>query len=892
MSIFPIVTAHVDPISSVQYVMQNLGSSSDTAVEAEAEALGPYLQIVLSAESVPRESIQALLVAFDKRIIDPAICRIRLPLCAKALGEVLQDALSTLSMELEKMPSINANITTSSCTTNVVQLMLRYSVSACLSLTQSVGLAGLIRALDTHLSNDPTFDFIVQRCLFSHFFAPDLETLLKGVDTLCSRGRHVTLSAAMSASTTPAVRDITTHLILHRPRDFFHAFAAGLEIEVYQASTSLKPFTLELLAHGLTKRFPCDVSSLSDSWIDPFVGYILEHNGTPTFTVAFSTCFFIWVLHFHPIASTDSAQDIWLLTLLDRLVTVMTMCTRATKRFLLGLCTCIAILTNAEVAAFSCRQVNKPQSASLGAEINLAAAILMKLVKAIRMFMQVSPAPEPYQLLLIDTALPYIQALILSDKDAAAMHLHTLADSHTVVNISGSLTSSLASRDDLLLHIATGNITLQGDPYANQKPDSTLTCIQHSVAMENSTSSTPVTIASVSRIAHTSLPGLLTEILEQEPISGDLLSTLHKAMPKSLEEAISLLQYPSGQAQSRYYHILALTSLPSVIKNTSQVIIISKARELLDSVLWLDDVATLQTIKGKGAWHALKAQSISRAIERAPYVVGTTLIESSLQRHKATIGGFMTGLRALTEVARHLTARQTICLLSTLNQHSHIFLHKMELTEPVFFTLTSLVDVMSRSPDKHALACTPLCCDSYTGYVVKKVLFSANESNSDSITKGEKVFISALIYTCAQSTNALKLLLSEFSKQNNLLEQPANSSSSSPFLLTNLGPVGQTFKLFSVSAKALELSEEGCDVSIGSIIHNTNTKLVEYQTDYVQFLRGFDVIDKVTRIISSESSVDITCRSLLRDVAENILSFFGVKEYSELLLKKLNYHQS
>lgn len=205
------------------------------------------------------------------------------------------------------------------------------------------------------------------------------------------------------------------------------------------------------------------------------------------------------------------------------------------------------------------------------------------------------------------------------------------------------------------MYIVTNNITLQGVTDQSQEQSSTLALTTHTTITEDPDNTGLVSIASTSRIASTSLSGLLADVLGQEPIPGDLLSNLHKSIPKSLEEAISLLQYPSGQPQSRYYHILSLASLPPLIKNTSQIIIISKAQELLDSVLWLDDIATLQTIKGKSAWHVLKARSISSAIEKAPYVVGTTLIERSLQKHKATVGGFIIGLRAVTEISHRLT---------------------------------------------------------------------------------------------------------------------------------------------------------------------------------------------------------------------------------------------
>ncbi|EFO63123.1 Hypothetical protein GLP15_1058 [Giardia lamblia P15] len=894
MPIFSIVDAHIDPAGSIQAVVQKVNDLSDDSLESEAKVLGAYLQIIFSAETVPKDSIQSLFVALDKRCIDPVSCRIRLPLCIQALGETLRDALSTLNMEHRNPCDRDAG--SSIRISEVVCSMLCYSISACISLSQSIGLRGLIRTLDTYLPEGPTFDFIIQHCLSSKFFTPDVETLLSGVDTLCSRGRYATLSASISVSNTSTTKNIITHLLIHHPHGFFRTFATSLEIEGHQASTLLESFTLEALARQMIKRYPCDTFSISTSWIDAFVTYIVESTSDLTFMAAFSSCFFTWILHFHSISLSDfTVQDIWAFTLLDRLVTVMTMCTRATERFLRGMCTCLAMLVHTEVAAFIFGQVNRPQSASLGAELNLIVAILMKLVKAIRMFMQVSPALESHQLLLIDTAVPYIQALILSDRDAASKQLDIFTDSHAVINMNKGFADSLAARNDLLLHIVTNNITLQGVTDNTLEQGSTLTLATHSTTTDDSNNINLVSIASASRIASTSLSGLLTEVLGQEPIPGDLLSSLHKAIPKSLEEAISLLQYPSGQPQSRYYHILSLASLPLLIKSTSQIIIISKVQELLDSILWLDDIATLQTIKGKSAWHALKAQSISSAIEKAPYIVGTTLIERSLQKHKATVGGFMVGLSALTEASHRLTARQALCLISTFNNRSQIFFYKVELTEPTFFTLTSLVDIISRSTDRQALCCVPLCCDNYADYVVRKCLLSANESASESITKGERLFISTLIHACAQTTGALKLLLLEFFKRNNTLKQlneMEESSLPSSFFLASTDSLGQALKSFSTPAKLSRLSEEGCDISIGNIIHNTSVELADHQMDYSQSLQGFNVIDKITQMLSSKSPIDVECRILLREAAENILSFFGFKEYGELLLKKINCHQS
>lgn len=914
MSVSSIIDAHINPTGSIQAVIQNLNSLPDSSLESEAEALGSYLQVILSAENVSKESIKALLVAFDQRIIDSASCSVKLPLCTKALGEILRDSLSSLSIDRGRGgETYNIYIDNSSRPSEVVQFMLCYSVSACIYLSQAIGLTGLIRALDTYLPKNTTSDLIIQRCLFSKLFTPDMETLLKGVDTLCARGRYTTLSALMPISNTLVSREITMYLLMHRPRDFIQAFIAGLEIEANHASTLSEKFTLRTIAQQLIKRFPCEVpsssfsSSLSEPWIDSFVNYVAEPNSDRNlaFMAAFYNCFFTWAFYFHSLSTIDpTTEDCWALKLLDKLVIMMTMCTRATSRFLLGLCACFSMLANTEMITFICGQTNKPQSASLGADLNLKTAILMKLVKAIRMFMQVSPALELWQLLFIDMTIPYVQSLILSDRGEAIKQLNTIIDLPATINVAGNFARSLTSRNDLLLHIVVNAVILEKDTNSTGEPGSTVTPTEHGVITENSKEASVdninspvgtdcVAIASVSRIAHTSLPGLLAEIFGQEPIPGDLLSNLHKSIPKSLEEAISLLQYPSGQPQSRYYHILSLASLPPLLKNTSQVIIISKARELLDSILWLDDIATLQTLKGKSAWHALKARSISGAIERAPYVVGTTLIERSLQKHKATVGGFMTGLRALTAVAGRLTARQALCLISTLNQRSQVFCSKIELIEPTFFTLASLVDVTSRSLDKQAICCTPLCCNNYIKHTVKKCLSSINEPINNSITKGEKIFISTLIHTCAQTVGALKALFLEFSKQNSLPEQSHEHSVPSPFLLTNVKSLEHTLKLFSSSTtKFRELSEEGCDISIGNIIYNTNTELAKYQTDYVTSLMGFDVIDKITQTIIGESPIDIECRSLLRAAAENVLNFFGFKEHSELFLKTIKYHQN
>lgn len=894
MPILSIVDAHIDPTGSVQAVMEKVSDIPDDFLELEAEVLSTYLQVIFSAESVPKDSIQNLLVALDKRCIDLLFCHIRLPLCVQALGETLRGALSELSIEHGRPR--DRDIDSSGHASEIVCSMLCYSVSACISLSQSIGLRGLIRTLDSYLPKGPIFDLIIQRCLSSQFFTPNTETLLSGVDTLCSRGKYATLSASISISNTSVATDIIAHLLACHSRDFFRVFATSLESEGHRASTLLESFTLEVLAQRLTKVFPYDASSMPTSWIDAFVTYVVESTSDLTFMAAFSSCFFTWIFQFHSISSSDAtAQDVWAFTLLDRLATVMTMCTRAAERFLRGMCTCLAMLTHAEVHTFIFGQTSRPQSASLGAELNLIIAILTKLVKATRMFMQVSPALESNQLLLIDTAVPYLQALILSDRDAAIKQLNTFADAHAIINISKGFADSLASRSDLLLYIVTNNITLQGVTDQSQEQSSTLALTTHTTITEDLDNTGLVSIASTSRIASTSLSGLLADVLGQEPIPGDLLSNLHKSIPKSLEEAISLLQYPSGQPQSRYYHILSLASLPPLIKNTSQIIIISKAQELLDSVLWLDDIATLQTIKGKSAWHALKARSISSAIEKAPYVVGTTLIERSLQKHKATVGGFIIGLRAVTEISHRLTARQALCLISTLNNRSQIFFHKIELTEPTFFTLTSLVDTISRSADRQALCCVPLCCDSYADHVIRKCLLSANGSVSESVTKGEKLFIATVIHACAQTTGALRLLLFEFSKRNNALKQP-NEIEEIPLpaslLLTNTDSLGRALKSFSAVTKLSQLSEEGCDISIGNIIHGTSAELVGSQMDYCQSLQGFDVIDKITQMFSSKSSIDTECRTLLQGAAENILGFFGLKEYGELLLEKTSYHQS
>lgn len=234
----------------------------------------------------------------------------------------------------------------------------------------------------------------------------------------------------------------------------------------------------------------------------------------------------------------------------------------------------------------------------------------------------------------------------------------------------------------------------------------------------------------------------------------------------------------------------------------------------------------------------------------------------------------------MTEISHRLTARQALCLISTLNNRSQIFFHKIELTEPVFFTLTSLVDTISKSADRQVLCCVPLCCDSYADHVVRKCLLSANGSVSESVTKGEKLFIATVIHACAQTTGALRLLLFEFSKRNNALKQPneiEESSLPASLLLTSTDSLGRALKSFSAVTKLSQLSEEGCDISIGNIIHGTSAELVGSQMDYCQSLQGFDVIDKITQMFSSKSSIDAECRTLLQGAAENILGFFGLK---------------
>lgn len=90
MPILSIVDAHIDPTGSVQAVMEKVSDIPDDSLELEAEALSTYLQVIFSAESVPKDSIQNLLVALDKRCIDLLSCHIRLPLCVQALGETLR----------------------------------------------------------------------------------------------------------------------------------------------------------------------------------------------------------------------------------------------------------------------------------------------------------------------------------------------------------------------------------------------------------------------------------------------------------------------------------------------------------------------------------------------------------------------------------------------------------------------------------------------------------------------------------------------------------------------------------------------------------------------------------------------------------------------------------
>lgn len=907
MPISSILDAHINPTGSIPTVIQKLNSFPDESIESEAEELGAYLQTILSSESVPKESIQNLLVAFDKRVIDPLSCCVRLPICAKILGKILEDSLLSLSIDKREKSACDKYDNDPSYFNEIVRTMLCYSVSACIYLSQTIGLTGLIRALDTYLPKDTVSDLIIQRCLFSRLFTPNMEILLRGVDTICDRRRYTTLSTAMSISSISVAKEITSHLMIHRSNDFIQLFVFSLEIGANNISAISQQFTIETLVQYLVKHLPCEVFSSSGSLIDAFVNYVVESNcdSNLAFMTIFYSCFFAWLFSFHSDLILDpDRQDCWALLLLDKLVTVMTMCTRATKRFLLILCACFVMISNSVMTTFICGQDNRPQSASIGADLNLSSAIQMKIIKAIRMFMQASLALEPYQLCLIDAVIPYVQSLILSDKDEALKHLNTITDTPVIIDVTRGFIKSLVSRNDILLHIIANNVTFQGITTSIvRQPNSgvastkynTIANISNEVSVNKTDASTTInsaTIANIGRIAHTSLPDLLIEIFGQEPISSELLSNLHKSIPKSLEEAISLLQYPSGQAQSRYYHMLSLASLPPILKNTSQIIIISKAQELLDSILWLDDIATLKTIKGKSAWHALKARSIAGAIERAPYVLGTTLIETSLQKHKATVGGFVIGLHGLTAASSHLTPRQILCLIGTLNQRSHIFFNKGELTEPVFFALASLVDVISRSSDRQTLCCVPLCCNNYINYIVWKCLSSTTTPIQGCILKGEKIFMATLIHACSQTTNAIKLLLSELAKQNNLSDQSRESPVPTQFLLTDIKSLEHTIKSFSLAIdKIHEISEEeGRDIYLGNIIYNTNTALAEYQSDYIVSLRGFDVIDKITQTITDRSPIDIECRSLLRGGADSILDFFGFKDRNELLLKAINDH--
>lgn len=343
------------------------------------------------------------------------------------------------------------------------------------------------------------------------------------------------------------------------------------------------------------------------------------------------------------------------------------------------------------------------------------------------------------------------------------------------------------------------------------------------------------------------------ELFRNEALSEQFMAELHTYVPKALDEALALLQYPATSPYAQHYHLLGLAALPAMLRQASQSVLLYNKTALLESLISIVDHPSLHSPQACKAWHELRAGGLAMMITSAPYSVGCELIATHLQAFHATIGGFIMGLQALAIASPQLTAQQNLGLLICLNAHADDFLAKHELQTATLYCATALVAGVARTPDRRLFASLPLGCIRFIQLCT---------SQAEELGQAEAAFFTELLVHCSQSRLAL----------GTLLQVLAGPMAPEPGLIIERDI---RTRLEDISGVALRLAD--LDSSGGDILVNTLTKR-DISLDAVRCLLGFEKVDAFTRRLQRDDPIHARCRMSLAGVAGAFLEYFGFRQ--------------
>ncbi|TNJ26936.1 hypothetical protein GMRT_15063 [Giardia muris] len=342
----------------------------------------------------------------------------------------------------------------------------------------------------------------------------------------------------------------------------------------------------------------------------------------------------------------------------------------------------------------------------------------------------------------------------------------------------------------------------------------------------------------------------VSELFRNEALSERFMAELHTYVPKALDEALALLQYPATSPYAQYYHLLGLATLPAMLRQTSQSVLLYNKTALLESLISVADHPALHSLQAREAWHELRTGGLAMMITSAPYSVGCELIAMHLQSFHATISGFIVGLQALSMASTQLTAQQNLGLLICLNAHADDFLTKQELQTATLYCAATLVAGVARTPDRRLIASLPLGC--------MRFIQICND-HSDKLGQAEAVFFTELLVHCSQSRPAL----------GTLLQLIAGPMTPEPGLIIE-NEIRTRLECFTgVALKLADLDSIG-----GDMLVNTLTKQ-DVTIDVIRCLHGFEKVDAFTRRLQRDDPVHARCRTSLARVAGSFLEYFG-----------------